>query len=269
MHDPNAPVDVRVGAIFLSTIALVLADMQSGKKSGLTNALLRTLRKQKGFTEADEGTLLGVLCAGACASLGAGGLKEIVEHPEAWGGYIKASVNALSYPAGAMFDFKHTRSLANRWLGGKLRLSHQDEQGTLRHAENTIDLGRVAQQLAFLSGATGLYAYGQVIDVSAAQFTGLMFMLSNGLGAGLQLSQPLQGEWLTQAEQLAKEVSKIQDSDDLTPDLRRRLAEAYESYKASGVEATDSSVSEALQSVLAEIKSALSQEGHRGVAQRQ
>ncbi len=59
---PGAPEHVRYGGTCLLAIAMILADLQNGKKLGYTDKIVKAFRKIPGMKNADEGTVLGTLC---------------------------------------------------------------------------------------------------------------------------------------------------------------------------------------------------------------
>ncbi len=180
MIAPGAPDHVRYGGASLLAIAMILADLQSGKKLGYTDKIIKAVRKVPGMEQADEGTVIGGLCLSACGFLGGGAALTIADGADVWPEALKLGYNAINYPISSLFDFQRTRGTMEKWFGNELKFKYTDAAGKEQTTE-PISMQRLLQQMALISGAAGITTYGTALDVWQIQFTGAMFMLSNGL----------------------------------------------------------------------------------------
>ncbi|MFO0388202.1 MAG: hypothetical protein ACK502_00575 [Alphaproteobacteria bacterium] len=180
MISSNAPEHVRYGGICLAAIAAIIADLKNGKKLGYTDKIVSAVRTIPGMKDADEGTVLGTLCIGASAFLGGGAALNIAETGNAWPEGLKLAYNALNYPLAATCDFRTTRQIIERFLGKEFTFRFKDADGKIQ-TTTPIPTVPLLQQAALFNGAMGITTYGTALGVGAIQYTGIMFMLSNGL----------------------------------------------------------------------------------------
>ncbi|MCE2927309.1 MAG: hypothetical protein LW823_06700 [Rickettsiales bacterium] len=171
---------------------------------GYTDKLLTAVRKVPGMEKADEGTLLGMLSLGGSVFLGGGEALSIAEGAPLWPGMLKVGYNVISFPANTLFDFQRTRGTMEKWFGKELRFKYRDSEGKEQTTE-PISTQRLLQQMALISGAAGITTYGTALDVWQIQFTGVMFMLCNGLSIE-RIVRP------TAKEPVANQAAKLKDA---------------------------------------------------------
>lgn len=178
--DSNAPDHVKYGGSCLLVIAAMLGDMQSGRKVGYSDKIVKAVRKIPGMERADEGTVLGTLTVAACAFLGGGAVMNMAENGVTSPDAIKLGVNTVSYPMSAAFDFQRSRLWLENLLGKEIIFKYTDAVGRERETK-PVSTVRLLQQLALISGAFGIGSYGTQLDDAGIQFTGAMFGIANGI----------------------------------------------------------------------------------------
>lgn len=188
MLGPSAPQHVHLGGITLFISSLLIIDLQANLRFKVVASMLvflRVLLKK----DLDVSALLGWLCVLTCVFLGGGELLTMYESGITSPGLLKVGYNVINYPLGALFSFRATRLFLEKWCGSTWELTFEDSQGNA--FLETIAVAPLLQQLAFFSGAVGIFSYGTLLNVGIIQFTGLMFMLCNGLNALRLIKQPL------------------------------------------------------------------------------
>lgn len=187
---PDTPKEVKAGGACLLAVAMILVDLQSGKKLGYTDKIVGALRKVPGLQNASEGEILGCLTLGASCFLGGGTAVNMYQSGEMHPGWINQAYNYISYPLGAAFDIGRTRRFLESKLGTELSFTYKDENGNTQKTE-PISTTRLLQQIAYLSGAVGVGAFGYQLDNAGIEFTGVMFALSNGMGIAGLTKEPI------------------------------------------------------------------------------
>ena len=186
----HAPGHVQAGGACLTAIAMILADVQNGRKLGYTDQLLAALHQIPGMEKADEGTLLGALTLGASASLGIPATVDMAQNGVTAAGVINNVENYISFPVGAAFSFQNTRKQLELMLGKEFSFSYKDEKGEMKKSA-PISTSMLVQQVAYLSGAAGILGMGTALDSLGIQFTGVMFGLANGISIKRLVEQPV------------------------------------------------------------------------------
>lgn len=190
MVAPNAPEHVRYGGSCLMAIAIMLADLQSGKKIGYSDKIVKQMRKISGLENADEATIIGALTLGASVFLAGGEAMNMAENGVTHAGLLKVGYNVVNYPLASSFDFKRSRAVMELYFGKELSFKYQDSDGKTQSTK-PVSTSRLLQQLSLIFGAAGVTTYGNMIDVPSIQFTGAMFALSNGLNIGDIIKEPI------------------------------------------------------------------------------
>jgi hypothetical protein len=229
MIAPGAPGDVREGGACLLAVAMILADLQSGRKLGYTDKILSAVRKAPGLEKVDEGTLLGLFTMGASAILATAGIKEMVQHGHALSGGIKAGINMTCYPGAAAASFQGSREWLEGKLGRQMVFEYRDVQGKLRKTApvSTIDL---LQQCSLLLGGTGVFSYGVATDLAGVEVIGLLFAASNLMNIATLTSPPLK-------EAAAEKLLRLKRMLEATPEEataeqhRAKLREQWEELR--------------------------------------
>lgn len=206
--DPAAPESVKAGGACLAAIALVLFDMQNGKKLGYTDKVVAALRKVPGLEKADEGTILGTLTLGAAGCLGIPMTIDMAQNGLHAAGLFNNAENYLAFPLGAAFSFQTTRRRLESVLGSELSVDYTDASGETKKT-TPIPTSRLLQQIAFLCGAAGIFGMGAALDNSGIQFTGVMFGLANGMNIRQLVKEPV-GEVLE--AKMQKLAAHMQDA---------------------------------------------------------
>lgn len=205
MIAPDAPDSVRYGGSCLMAIAAILADLQSGKKLGYTDRMLKAVRKIPGLENADEGTLIGTLTLGACTFLGGGAVIHMQQNGVTWPELLKVGYNISAYPLSTAFDFQRSRLLMERYFGKEFSFIYQGTGGS-SCTTSPIPTSRLLQHLMLVSGAAGVTAYGTMIDAPTVQFTGVMFAAANGLSIARLLKYPISEVTQAKIEALHKRL---------------------------------------------------------------
>ncbi len=232
MVSPDAPEHVRYGGGCLLAIAVMLADMQSGKKMGYSDKIVKAVRKIPGLEKADEGTVLGMLTMAACSFLGGGEVMNVAENGLTVASGVKIGVNTVSYPLSGAIDFQKSRLWIENSLGKELRFKYTDPEGKIKTTK-PISIVRLLQQVALLSGAIGIYVYGYKAGIEDAQLIGELFAASNILGGAQVAGSALKEIGGAKIESLKKKFNNPRIDE-------AGMAEAHEEWqdakKALGVE---------------------------------
>jgi len=240
MVAPDAPEHVRYGGACLLAIAAILADIQNGKKLGYTDKIVKAVQKIPGMENADTGTVIGALTLGASAFLGGGEAMNMAQSGITSPGLVKVGYNAISYPLSSAFDFQRSRILMERYFGKELSFKYQNADGKTQ-TTTPIPTSRLLQQLALISGAGGITAYGSMLDVQAIQFTGIMFAASNGMNITNLVKQPLGEATQAKIEKLRKYLANNAEiKNNTAPVITEQWKEAQNALTAdSPVASTD------------------------------
>lgn len=235
----ETPANVKAGGTCLMAIAMILTDLKSGKKLGFTDQIVGAMRKIPGLENADESTILGTLTLAACAFLGGGELANMINTGKMHPGWINIAYNSVAFPLGAAFTFRRSRAYLERYLGSGLSFTYRDADGKPKKTE-PISTSDLLRDVAYLTGAAGITAFGAALDSNAIQFTGLMFMLSCGLNIGGIIKEPIKEVTAAKMEGLKRSLEKAMaehgeeqnegDAKKHMEELQRQWEEACKTY---------------------------------------
>lgn len=226
----ETPESIKAGGACLLGVAMILVDLQSGKKLGYTDKIVGAMRKIPGLQEASEGEVLGFLTLGASVLLGGTTAAGMMQSGSAHPGWINLTYNAVAYPLGAAFGMSRTQRFLESRLGKELSFTYTDKDGAQRKTA-PISTSRLLQQVAYLSGAAGVTSFGVALDHAGIEFTGLMFALSNGLSIAGLTGEPVKEVVAAKMGALQKALEKELDPDAGEQDLQahwKRLREQWD-----------------------------------------
>jgi|GEM_PF-6969461 len=223
--DSNTPDAVKAGGACLLGVAMILVDLQSGKKLGYTDKIVSAIRAVPGLEKASEGEIMGCLTLGASVFLGGNTAMHMASSGEAHPGWINLAYNGIAYPLGAAFDIGRSRRYLESKLGTELRFSYRDAEGNTQKTE-PISTTRLLQQIAYLSGAAGVGAFGLALDNPGIEFTGAMFALSNGLSIAGLTKEPIKEVAAAKMDALKLSLEKAM-SDSTGAELESKDAEKH------------------------------------------
>ncbi len=201
----DTPVTVKCGGACLAGVALMLADMQSKKRLGYSDTVVRAVRTVPGMSGAEEGDVLGLLTLSASVFLGVPESLQIVASGQVWPGALNQAYNYLSFPAGAALGMRGSQQAIEGYVGKEFSFPYTDEQGQAQKTE-PVSTARLLQGIAYLSGAAGVAAYGAALGAADIQFTGVMFGLSNGISIARLMREPVGQVMQGKMENLAREI---------------------------------------------------------------
>ncbi|NCY26494.1 MAG: hypothetical protein EBX37_17185, partial [Alphaproteobacteria bacterium] len=225
------------GGACLAVIALVLFDLQNGKKLGISDKAVTAMRQVPGLEKADEGTILGALTLGAAGCLGIPMTIDMAQNGMHAAGLFNNAENYIAFPLGAAFSFQNTRRRLESLLGSEMRFDYTDAQGAAKKT-TPIATSRLLQQVAYLCGAAGIFGMGAALDNTGIEFTGVMFGLANGMSIRQLVKEPV-GEVLeAKMQKLAAHMQDALDKADKEPaaDARAHLAALQKEWKAVAAE---------------------------------
>ena len=180
----DLPTPVKEGGACLMLIAMILADLQNGKKLGYTKKIVGAMQKIPGLENADENQILGVLCWGAVVTLGGPDAMRMMKQGKMdLPGFLVDFENFGLFLPGSAASFVKGREVIERALGKEISFNYRDEAGRTQKTA-PISTSRLFQNLMYLAGGAGITAYGASLNAGAIEWTGAMFMLANGLGLG-------------------------------------------------------------------------------------